>query len=454
MRKLLITLLIVALCMSAVAYAADRSNPVTIRTASGTPATSSSSTAATPPATSGAQPVSTRQIWIYQGTTSSGATQQMLSTETPAQFNNNKPSGWTTATTQGYMNAPTNNVPAVIAAYNEYGTTPAVYRGRIVFNDQSSGKTTIIDGTSVYNYQNGQATLGTITAPDGGTYTAIQDSSGRITYVDLANDASLSEEDIANYDLDAEAAAIARRGQRANQLYREDQLRSQQFGTFANTLATFSEYYRQYSGLSGFSSLIFDEEFLAEWRNTVNEIMCDKLHVPTRDCWTSRVCAKYYDIETDNNGVLYSMGGGRNPRAVAHIEGKRSQPLRQPNQTSWVYTVTFSVTNPSDDTMTYNVYFHQGGNGVPWWSENQAIPKGQSATAIGAEALIKHSVADYSSVCLRFNPDITGFDGSEIDSLCNDIVQDAGTATMPYNDQDNATVTAADTAQPGAGAGV
>jgi hypothetical protein len=459
MKRILLAALLILLCTSTLVAAAQatRSNPTTVKPATGTSTTTSSSaTTAPPPTTTGAQPTTTRQVWIYQGTTSSGATQEMLSTENPAQFNANKPAGWITSNAQGSIRVPTNAVDATIAGYNEYGTTPATYNGRVVFNNYGAGRTTIIDGTNVYTYEGGRTTLGTVTAPDGNTYTATQDSSGKITYADLANDGTLSDEDIANYDLEEETAAINQRGQRANQLYTDEQYRYRQFGTFSNTLATFAQYYRQYSGMSGWSSLIFDEEFLAEWRNTVNEIMCEKLHVPTRDCWTSKICAKYYDIETDDNGVLYSMGGGRNPRAVAHIEGKRSPPLTLPNQTSWVYTVTFSVTNPDDDdTMSYNVLFSGSAASANWWSEAQTIATGQTATAIGAEALIKHSVNDYNEVCLTFSPKIKGFDGSEVSKICNSIVQQAGTPTAPYNDEDNTTVSAtADTAQPGAGAGV
>jgi hypothetical protein len=205
-----------------------------------------------------------------------------------------------------------------------------------------------------------------------------------------------------------------------------------QFGSLEIFLSTFVQYYRQFSGLAGYSSLIFDEEFLADWRNTVNTIMCDKLHLPTKDCWTSKICAKYTDIKPTRNGILYTAPVGGAPRAIAHVEGVRSAPITLPNQTSWIYTVTFGLTNPTDKTMSYNVRFSGPNRAVTWWPEAQTIDKGGTAAALGAESLIKMSVHDYSQVCLEFNPSITAFGGKKLGSICNGIVQQSPTATAPY----------------------
>jgi hypothetical protein len=213
-------------------------------------------------------------------------------------------------------------------------------------------------------------------------------------------------------------------------------------------------YYRQYSGMSGWSSLIFDEEFLAEWREAVNHVMCDILSLPTQQCWVSKICDKYTDIGSSEAGVAFVDGAGGVPQAFAHIEGERGLPIVLPNQTSWVYTVTFALSNPSDeDSMSFNVHFRGPKRSAAWWPEAQTLNAKETVSVLGASALMKMSIHDYTEACLEFSPSVETPSGRNINSICNTIVQYAGGATAPYVPPTNATTngTAADGgASPGA----
>ena len=210
----------------------------------------------------------------------------------------------------------------------------------------------------------------------------------------------------------------------------------QQSGTFAMDLGNFVQYYRVYSGLQGYSSLIFDKEFLANWRNRVNEIFCNKVlgYLPlSRDCWTSTVCGVYTEITPPQDGVLFTAPVGGLPAVAAHMEGERSLPIVTPSQTSWVYKVTFSVTNPLDETLKINVYFQSAEKKAAWWPADQEVGEGNTFAAVGASALMKLSSTDYTAVCLSFSPSLESFGGRRTGSICNSITQYAGAATAPYS---------------------
>ncbi len=202
--------------------------------------------------------------------------------------------------------------------------------------------------------------------------------------------------------------------------------------TFTGIVSNILTSYRRYAGLSGISSLIFDEKFLADWKTSVNEFFCKTIVLGGIDCWASKICGQYTEIAAPRDGVLFTSPVGGAPDAVAHIEGMRSLPIETPNGTVWVYTVTFGLTNPEeDDEMSYNVVFG-GERSASWWQTPPTISSGASAAATGASALMKLSKTNYKEVCLTFSPEIQSFDGKEVGKICNDITQYAGGATAPY----------------------
>jgi hypothetical protein len=213
-----------------------------------------------------------------------------------------------------------------------------------------------------------------------------------------------------------------------------EQLKTNYLASRPSWISTYIQYYNAYAGLAGYSSLIFDADFLKTWRQTVNDIFCNKAlgYLPlSRDCWTSTVCGVYTEITPSPDGVLFTAPEGGVPAVSAHIEGTRSLPIVTPNATYWVYTVTFSMTNPLEKSMSYNVNF--GGERVAsWWSTDQSLGEGSTAAATGAAALSKMSSYDYREVCLTFDPALESFGGKRVDKICNDIVQYSGGATAPY----------------------
>jgi hypothetical protein len=196
--------------------------------------------------------------------------------------------------------------------------------------------------------------------------------------------------------------------------------------------------------MAGWSSLIFDEKFLTKWKDKVNTIMCKWTGgLGGKACLTSKICGKYSDIEEPRDGILYSSPTGGVPLAIAHIEGQRSLPFITPNETMWVYTVTFGLSNPSEEEgMTYNIAFNGPTRSARWWPEPQSLPEKGRVSATGAAALMKLSSNDYREVCIEFDPSIDTFDGKRKDRICNGIAQYTGGATAPYGLTDNTTLPA------------
>jgi hypothetical protein len=81
--------------------------------------------------------------------------------------------------------------------------------------------------------------------------------------------------------------------------------------------------------------------------------------------------------------------------------------------------------------MAYNVWFG-GERSASWWSTEQTLAAGGTASAISASALYKVSSTNYNEVCLTFDPSIRGSGGEEVDKICNGIAQYTGGATAPY----------------------
>jgi hypothetical protein len=413
-----------------------------------------------PPAPPGQQVT----IYQYRGTGS----QWGISDLPPDQLRQNLPQEWTTATTTGSFTVDRAVESQLYRYAKQFDAPPtAVYDGRIVWNEGPGGNIAIIQGTTTYTYY------------PGNRWTVTQiDSTGRATdtsinTINIAGTNYLSQSvtsrtvgtievrtnvetgattyytadgrQIAEKDLSPDTLAQVKEAQQLTQGAREAYNREQALARarpFWTELNTYVALYREYSGMAAWSALIFDEEFLQRWRDTVNKLMCDTLHLPTQECWTSKYCARHSEIKPTHDGVLFAnpVRGGT-PAAVAHIEGQRSLPMVTPNATAWGYTVTFTLTNPTEETMTYNVLF-VGGNNPAWWSEPQLLGKGGTTSYVGASALYKISTQDYSSVCLTFDPEIIGFGGKRVRKLCNGIMQYGAGPTAPYPAPTNETATA------------
>jgi len=241
-------------------------------------------------------------------------------------------------------------------------------------------------------------------------------------------------------------------------LEREEEISEGVLFAVSGVIQDFVGYYQQFSGLAGWTSLIWDDsDTLQEWRDRVNGAFCKALGWGpfSKECFVAEYCGDYADITPPRDGVLFSTPILGSPRAVAHIEAQRSLPLQVGQETSWVYTVTFGLTNPTEETMSYNVQFRGPRYTANWWSTSQILPEGGTASLNGASALIKHSAKNYGEVCLIFDPKIKSFDGKRIGIQCNDIIQASGAPTAPYaqdevEDAEEDTTTGSDPGAPGA----
>jgi hypothetical protein len=417
----------------------------------------------------GAKPAPTSNtvtLYQYRGPGGSIA----LDERPPSEFSAVKP-GWTP---EGYINVPRDAFPAIRQETQNYKTFPtAVYDGRVVYRDQQ-GSVTVIEGTTEYNYRGNRASVtknyGTYSETTNyvrygdadyllldrsadGTNAVYDINTGEIKYFDddgaLRTDVegsgfdegTLREQHVNDIDrASAEDLALVR-----SVFEREESLVTTR-EVFA-FLGSFVWYAQQYAGMAGWSSLFFDDEFLANWRTSVNEFFCKTIILGGIDCWASKICGRYADITPSRGGVLFSSPVGGAPQAVAHIEGKKSQSIPHGSETLHVYTVTFGITNTLDKTMAYNVQFKGPARTANWWSESRPLNEGGTASALGGSALIKASRHQYGEVCLEFSPHIRSFDGGEIDRVCNSFVQHAGGASAPYGAEANETASQADTPQ-------
>jgi hypothetical protein len=426
----------------------------------------SAPTAGAAPAT-GAKPApapsNTVTLYQYRGPGGSIA----LDERPPSEFSAAKP-GWTY---DGYINVPRESLSAVGEQTRAYKTFPvAVYDSRVVYRDQR-GAVTIIDGTTEYRQQGNRVSV----SRNYGTYTETTDylrvenkdylllersadgtnavydiNTGEIKYFDddgaMRTDVDFNDADLqARYIDEIDRANTADLTAMQAVFEREEAMASTR--AVFEALGGFVWYARQYAGMAGWSSLFFEEEFLEDWRTTVNEFFCKTIILGGIDCWASKICGRYADITPSRGGVLFSSPVGGAPQAVAHIEGKKSLPIPHGSETIRVYTVTFGITNTLDKTMTYNVQFKGPARTANWWGESRSLNEGGTASALGGSALIKTSRHQYGEVCLEFSPHIRSFDGREIDRVCNSFVQHAGGASAPYGAEANETASQADTPQ-------
>lgn len=193
----------------------------------------------------------------------------------------------------------------------------------------------------------------------------------------------------------------------------------------ADTLEAVRFYGTEYTGLSGFSSLFFDEEALSDWRRTVEETFCDTILLGGVDCWTSQVCEAYSDA-APGPGTFIGEGPDGEPVNIAHIEASRSAPATFFNQTGgqqtteYLYKITYFIKNPEDEEdLEYNLVFKP--QGYVAFNQDKVLKDDSTASASGNDAIVQYSKNLYTEVCLTFKPAIKGFAGETATEVCNTI---------------------------------
>ena len=194
--------------------------------------------------------------------------------------------------------------------------------------------------------------------------------------------------------------------------------------------------YREFAGLATLGSLFIDDEELDKRRNQIDERFCDSILFGGVKCWTSKICDGYIDTEPGGSALI-ARGLARTPFGFAHIEAEKSLPIKTVEEGRKVtlvqYKVTYSLTNPLDKPLFYNVEFSSQDKTVKVFGEDVTVGEGLSDGRLGGSALIPPlSSTDYTSVCLTWAPAITSFDGKRESRFCVPISQYEGAATRPY----------------------
>ncbi|MBI4140997.1 hypothetical protein HY485_04135, partial [Candidatus Woesearchaeota archaeon] len=189
--------------------------------------------------------------------------------------------------------------------------------------------------------------------------------------------------------------------------------------------------YDQYSGIARFGSLFLTGDNWQEWRNTVNQAFCDTIILGGKQCWISKVCDQYIDATPAGNSLIARTPGGA--KGVVHLEAERSLPIEVPQEgTQYIYKLTYTITNPNNKPMQYNLRFHTKDTTYAAFQPSKELIAGGTDGKIGSQAFYKQSKKDYTQVCLVWSPSIETFSGRSVSEFCQPITHYEGKATNPY----------------------
>jgi hypothetical protein len=233
--------------------------------------------------------------------------------------------------------------------------------------------------------------------------------------------------------------------------------------TFGQILADFRYYANAYTGFAGFSSIMFGEEFLQEWRDQVNFVMCDMLHIGGIDCWTSQICDLYVDVE-EPQGSLVGRAPDGTARAIAHIEAEKSPAIsftgasrkdlvdlfgernlivnglsfnlsdenvdlsNLPQISARIYKITMSYSATQETAV--NVLL-QGERDVNVFTPSITVQEGGVYSRIRSNPISFISATDYSTACVVFNPGVETISGKSVNRQCTRFAEYAGAGTLP-----------------------
>ncbi|MBW2985874.1 hypothetical protein KY333_00740 [Candidatus Woesearchaeota archaeon] len=221
------------------------------------------------------------------------------------------------------------------------------------------------------------------------------------------------------------------------------------------------EAYDDYSGWNVYGSLYLGEETLAKRRQEAADYFCEKtLLLGGKACWQSRLCESYYYSHRPPAGqnILVAQAGVANYIPAITVQGEKSAPISYKeggrSKTSWVYKLTYSITNPHQTALTYRIKLV--GDEKTFESSAMTLSRStetswSNAARLESNPLIKESENDYHHVCLWFTPRITTLRANREEEICAPIIQYDGAATRPYetvSDEAVASITGANTTQP------
>ncbi|MFC1774697.1 hypothetical protein ACFLZN_00085 [Nanoarchaeota archaeon] len=246
-----------------------------------------------------------------------------------------------------------------------------------------------------------------------------------------------------------------------------------QIGQF---LDSFSHYATHYTGMAGWSSLMFDEEFLDDWKEQVNDVMCETLYMGGIDCWSSEICKVYVDTEEEQDDTLVGRTPDGLPTSIATIQGERSPPFNfegadreelldifqgrpievqgkvynltdpdldvstLPPITARVYKITYSF--KAQEASTLNVQL-RGARTVDMFNPVGKVSEGGLSAKIRSNPLSFISSTEYAKVCLVFQPAQETWGGRTVTEYCTVFSEYDGAGTpvvkMPITDYEQQT---------------
>ncbi len=232
---------------------------------------------------------------------------------------------------------------------------------------------------------------------------------------------TLSKEDMDKIGLSADTLKSSVDAKRTEQgmdkLPTRTQAQVQQFWEFLESAAR--------GGLGRFFSLFMEDEDLEEWRDSVDEFMCDTVILGGSDCWTSTICGEWIDNRLGDSGVYVETPDGMLTLA-AHIEGQKTV-VESPEGTQYLYKVTYVVSNPDEEELGFNIYFY-GARTINLYSPDIILNEGNSSSRVGSSAIVQYSNYNYNKVCIEFSRKVDSA-GDKVESLCNVITEYGGPAT-------------------------
>ncbi len=198
-----------------------------------------------------------------------------------------------------------------------------------------------------------------------------------------------------------------------------------------STLRQFQGEYAKYSGLGGYSSLFFSQEFLASWRNTVEQKFAE-LYLGTQ-YWSSELCSQYVDGQ--NEGFIFANTPQGLSELAAFVKASRTpEAIDENGNRTYIYFIEVRVKNGNSakdlsllEKIKFNVEL-RGTKTVQLFSSKKEVERGKEFKKLGKNAIVQDSNARYDRICLVLDeaPFRWRLSGNQ---LCSPIPDSTGTPT-------------------------
>ncbi len=191
----------------------------------------------------------------------------------------------------------------------------------------------------------------------------------------------------------------------------------------------------QTPGVGRFVGLFMDDDAFAEWREGVDKIFCETVLLGGADCWTSKLCSSYSDMEGKSYLNIQSPYGML--ELAAHIEGQRTSMIYGNEtgiQMEYIYKISAMARNPanSNKEMKFNIVL-SGDRTIELYENDITLEEGNSFQRTGSAIIVQYSQHLYNKICIKFQDSIDAGGGRYFDEVCNKITEYTG-GPMSYEE--------------------